>query len=386
MRLSRFALAWVASLSFLCPAHAQGQKGFVQRTLDKVLTPSRSLDPNAIYVPAPRWTFALTGDLRQATFSQTQDCFLPSAKLGSGEQLIVEYTPFNFSVNVQGKVGTGIGLQVGYGDICLSLSKNLGGEGTDDAYAFDYQSAGGALQAQFFSHSDLVHYHQTTSVEGHWAFWETDEVTEKPGQVRSFLLDAFYAFNRRTFAYSAAYRGNLFQKRSAGSWMFGSKVILGEFRIDPEEIISRLINGQARQTTAQVSLGGGYSYKLVPFHRQPYAERDKGLRNLTINVTFLPMVTFFNQFTSTAYNDRVGDVYTRIDKDARNGKLQVNYVARIGIGYTYNLFSVNLSASNNDYTYRGTSSIIYGGILNDDVNTVGKFFRWTTTLRLGMRF
>ena len=386
MRLSRFALAWVASLSFLCPAHAQGQKGFVQRTLDKVLTPSRSLDPNAIYVPAPRWTFALTGDLRQATFSQTQDCFLPSAKLGSGEQLIVEYTPFNFSVNVQGKVGTGIGLQVGYGDICLSLSKNLGGEGTDDAYAFDYQSAGGALQAQFFSHSDLVHYHQTTSVEGHWAFWETDEVTEKPGQVRSFLLDAFYAFNRRTFAYSAAYRGNLFQKRSAGSWMFGSKVILGEFRIDPEEIISRLINGQARQTTAQVSLGGGYSYNLVPFHRQPYAERDKGLRNLTINVTFLPMVTFFNQFTSTAYNDRVDDVYTRIDKDARNGKLQVNYVARIGIGYTYNLFSVNLSASNNDYTYRGTSSIIYGGILNDDVNTVGKFFRWTTTLRLGMRF
>ena len=350
------------------------------------MTPSRSLDPNAIYVPAPRWTFALTGDLRQATFSQTQDCFLPSAKLGSGEQLIVEYTPFNFSVNVQGKVGTGIGLQVGYGDICLSLSKNLGGEGTDDAYAFDYQSAGGALQAQFFSHSDLVHYHQTTSVEGHWAFWETDEVTEKPGQVRSFLLDAFYAFNRRTFAYSAAYRGNLFQKRSAGSWMFGSKVILGEFRIDPEEIISRLINGQARQTTAQVSLGGGYSYNLVPFHRQPYAERDKGLRNLTINVTFLPMVTFFNQFTSTAYNDRVDDVYTRIDKDARNGKLQVNYVARIGIGYTYNLFSVNLSASNNDYTYRGTSSIIYGGILNDDVNTVGKFFRWTTTLRLGMRF
>ena len=75
-----------------------------------------------------------------------------------------------------------------------------------------------------------------------------------------------------------------------------------------------------------------------------------------------------------------------MDKDARNGKLQVNYVARIGIGYTYNLFSVNLSASNNDYSYRGTSSIVYGGILNDDVKTEGNFFRWTTTLRLGMRF
>lgn len=386
MRLPRPALAVFAVLAILCPAHAQGQKGFVQRTLDKVLAPSRSLDPNAIYVPAPRWTFALTGDLRQATFNQTQECFLPSAKLGSDEQLIIEEVPVQISVDVKGKIGTGIGVQVGYGDLSLSFSKNLGGEGTDNAFSFDYQAAGGALQAQFFSHSDLVHHHMTFSEEGHWAYWEDDGFTENPGQIRSFLLDAFYAFNRRTFAYSAAYRGNLFQRRSAGSWMFGSKVILGEFRIDPEEIYAALINGQARQTTAQVSLGGGYSYNLVPFHRQPYGERDKGLRNLTINMTFLPMVTFFNQFTSTAYNDRVGDVYTRIDKDARNGKLQVNYVARIGIGYTYNLFSVNLSASNNDYTYRGTSSIIYGGILNDDVKTEGKFFRWTTTLRLGMRF
>ena len=386
MRLPRPALAVFAAFTILCPAHAQGQKGSAQRMLDKILGPSRALDRNAVYVPKPRWTLAVTGDLRQATFSQTQDFALPTAKLDDHDELIVEFTPFHFSVNVQGKVGTGVGLQVGYGDVCLSLSKNLGGEGTDHAYAFDYQSAGGALQAQFFSHSDLVHYHQTTGEEGHWAYWENDDVTEKPGQIRSFLLDAFYAFNRRTFAYSAAYRGNLFQKRSAGSWMFGSKVILGEYRVDPEELIARMINGQGRQTTAQVSLGGGYSYNLVPFHRQPYAERDKGLRNLTINATFLPMVTFFNQFTSTAYNDLENGVYTRVDKDVRNGRLQVNYVARIGIGYTYNLFSVNLSASNNDYTYRGTSSIVYGGILNDDVQTEGRFFRWTTTLRLGMRF
>ena len=160
----------------------------------------------------------------------------------------------------------------------------------------------------------------------------------------------------------------------------------GRGRNDPEEEVAHWVNGQARQTTAQVSLGGGYSYNLVPFHRQPYAERDKGLRNLTINLTFLPMVTFFNQFTSTAYNDLENGVYTHVDKDVRNGRLQVNYVARIGIGYSYNLFSVNLSASNNDYSYQGISSLTYGGFLSDAVETKGSFFRWTTTLRLGMRF
>ena len=386
MRLFHSALVLLATLSFLCPANAQGQKGWASRTLDRILAPSRELEPSAFYVPAPRWTFALTGDLRQATFSQVQDFFLLSAKLSPSGEMIIEETPVNLSANVRGKISTGIGVQVGYGDLSLSLSRNLGGEGKDHVFSFDYQSAGYALQAQYFSHSAPVNYHQTFAEEGHWAYRIEDGVTEKPGLLRSLLVDGFYAFNRRTFAYSAAYRGTLFQKRSAGSWMFGSKLILGEYRIDPEEEFAHWLNGQARQTTAQVSFGGGYSYNLVPFHRQPSGERDKGLRNLTINFTFLPMVTLFNQFTSTAYNDLVDGVYTQVDKDVRNGKLQVNYVARIGIGYTYNLFSINLSASNNDYSYRGISSITYGGYVNNNVKTEGSFFRWTTALRLGMRF
>ena len=386
MRLFHSALVLLATLSFLCPANAQGQKGWASRTLDRILAPSRELEPSAFYVPAPRWTFALTGDLRQATFSQVQDFFLLSAKLSPSGEMIIEETPVNLSANVRGKISTGIGVQVGYGDLSLSLSRNLGGEGKDHVFSFDYQSAGYALQAQYFSHSAPVNYHQTFAEEGHWAYRIEDGVTEKPGLLRSLLVDGFYAFNRRTFAYSAAYRGTLFQKRSAGSWMFGSKLILGEYRIDPEEEFAHWLNGQARQTTAQVSFGGGYSYNLVPFHRQPSGERDKGLRNLTINFTFLPMVTLFNQFTSTAYNDLVDGVYTQVDKDVRNGKLQVNYVARIGIGYTYNLFSINLSASNNDYSYRGISSITYGGYVSNNVKTEGSFFRWTTALRLGMRF
>ena len=386
MRLFHTALTLVATLSFLCPAYAQGQKGVAHRALDRIHAQSRVLDPNAIYVPAPRWTFALTGDLRQASFTQTQDFSLPSAKLSPSGELIIQENPVHLSANLRGKLGTAVGVQVGYGDLCFSLSKNVGGEDTEHVFSFDYQSAGYALQAQYFSYSNPVNYHQTFGEEGDWAYRDEDAMTEKPGQLRSFLVDAFYAFNRRTFAYSAAYRGNLFQKRSAGSWMFGSKVILGEYSIDPEEEVAHWVNGQSRQTTAQVSLGGGYSYNLVPFHRQPYAERDKGLRNLTINLTFLPMVTFFNQFTSTAYHDLENGVYTHVDKDVRNGRLQVNYVARIGIGYSYNLFSVNLSASNNDYSYQGISSLTYGGFLSDAVETKGSFFRWTTTLRLGMRF
>ena len=127
MRLFHTALTLVATLSFLCPANAQGQKGVAHRALDRLHAQSRVLDPNAIYVPAPRWTLALTGDLRQASFSQKQDFALPSAKLSPSGELIIEEIPVSISANLKGKVGTGIGVQVGYGDLSLSLSKNLGG-------------------------------------------------------------------------------------------------------------------------------------------------------------------------------------------------------------------------------------------------------------------
>ena len=168
--------------------------------------------------------------------------------------------------------------------------------------------------------------------------------------------------------------------------MFGTKVILGEFSINPNEVMAAWVGGLAKQTSAQVSFGGGYSYNFVPLHRQPYGDKDKGLRNLTMNLTFLPMVTLFNQFTGTSYNwDEEGN-YSEGAKDVMNGKLLVNYVARIGVGYSYDLFTVNLSASHDSFLYKGhTTYALFGSNVNN-VKTEGNFYRWIVALRLGMRF
>lgn len=384
MKKTLIILAAICALS-CCLAEAQGKKSVVGRAVERVLSPARGYDPDVIYQPVPRWTFALTGDLRQARFTQKQAFDLPSARSGPSGELVIEQIPVSVSSKLQGKIDKGIGIQAGYGDLSLALSKKFHGEGTDNVFSFDYLSAGYAFQVQFFDFSNPVNYHLNFAEEGHWAYRDEDDMTENPGRMRSFIMDAFYSFNQRTFAYSAAYKGNIFQRRSAGSLMFGSKVILGEYTIDPEEEIAAWTSGQSKQTSAQVSFGGGYSYNFVLFHRQPYAERDKGLRNLTINLTALPMVTIFNQFTSTAYHLEDGS-YKETDKDVMNGKLLVNYVARIGVSYTYGLFTINLSASNDDFSYKGTSSLTYRGYKSNDVQTTGNFFRWMTALRVGMRF
>ncbi|MBP5537223.1 MAG: DUF4421 family protein [Bacteroidales bacterium] len=387
MQYFRLILTLFLSLAFLSSTAAQEQKGFVGRTLDKILTPSRELDPNAVYQPKPRWTFAITGDLRQAGFTQNQEYTVGTMYRDpeTGEMGFIEL-PVRISANLHSKMDRSVGIQAGFGNLSIAFSKKFHGEGFDNVYSFDYLSAGYALQVQFLNLSNPVEYSRIMAEEGNQYYKRLDGVTNNPGHLKSFIVDAFYAFNRRSFAYSAAYKGNLFQKHSAGSWMFGSKVIMGEYQIDPAEKLSELTGYQARQTSAQVSFGGGYSYNFVPFHRQPYAERDKGLRNLTINLTFLPMFTFFNQFTNTSYKyPEAGSDFEENEKTVMNGKLLVNYVARAGISYTYNLFTANLYVSNDSFSYKGLSKTVL--IVKDElVNTSGRFFQGMVALRLGMRF
>lgn len=383
MTLNRTIFTLAAAALFLVPARAQ-ESGF-RAFIDRIAGPSPELDPEAIYQPKPRFHFALTGDARQANMSE-EKLFTVGVGHFDGYNMTFEEIPARISSSLSSDLDKAVGFQAGYGNLGLALSKKIKGQGKDDYFSFDYLSAGFAVQVQYFNLLQPVTYRYTMGEEGHWAYSDQEGTTENPGNLRTFIVDAFYAFNRRTFAYSAAYKGNLFQRRSAGSWMFGSKLILGDYGIDPAEPIAGWAGQQSLQTSAQVAFGGGYSFNLVPYHRQPTGDRDKGLRNLTINATFLPMVTLFNQFTSKAFQLGENGKYTEFHKSVMNGKLLVNYVARVGIGWSYNLFTANLSASMDSFSYKGNSEMSIEGLIADKVATSGRFARYTVALRLGMRF
>ena len=382
MKLNRILLT-LAAVTLLVPARAQESR--FKTFIDRFAGPSPELDPAAIYQPEPRFHLALTGDLRQAAMSQERT-FQVGVGYFDGYDMKFEEVPGLISSSIQSDVDKAVGIQMGYGNLSLSYSRKLAGEGNDDYFSLDFMAAGYGVQAQYFNLSRPMAYRFVQGEEGHWAYQNEEGTTEKPGYLRTFIVDAFYAFNRRTFAYSAAYKGNLFQRRSAGSWMFGTKLILGEYGMDPSEEILSWSGDHARQTSTQVSFGGGYSYNLVLLHRQPTGRRDKGLRNLTVNATFLPMVTLFNQFTSRAYELAEDGVYKERFKSVMNGKLLVNYVARVGVGWSYDLFTANLSAGYDSFAYRGRSETPIEGLFADKVAVSGRFYRWTTTLRLGLRF
>ena len=372
------------------PAYSQQSDSFWRKIVDRISAPSMELDPGAVYQPAPRWSVAVSGELHQAGISQESlfDCFYtPDEEDGSEIQQVSAYT----STKLLGGLDKGIGLQVGYGNLSLGWNQRIGGDKAykNTTFSFDYLAPGYALQLQYFDFRRPVDYElKILFGDKDWPDFEDSGQTANPGRMTTFIADAFYAFNRRSFAYSAVYKGNVIQRRSAGTWLFGVKYLQGLVEYDPDELISDLLFGMVRQDTRQVSFGGGFSYNLVPFHRQP-GDDGKGLRNLTVNLTAIPMVTLFNQFSSSMRNESEdGDpVWT---KNVINGKLHVNYVFKAGAIYSWDRFFVGVSASYDSYSYKGSTTIPERfsdvDFDFDKIHSSGHFSRWSASLKLCVKF
>ncbi len=388
MSIPRNRIFLVSVFLVLSPVLAVSQERRPQKTwlMDVISAPSRGLDPGAVYQPAPHWSVAVSGDLRQAGISQKHDFDIAYAVLDDQGNMIIKQTDAYILSKLQGSLDKGVGFQVGYGNLSLGWNQKVGGnrDYVNRTFSFDYLGAGYAVQLQYFDFELPIDYEIRTGKKGEWNYQNYSGKTDNPGRMKAFIADAFYAFNRRTFSYSAVYKGNMIQRRSAGTCMFGAKLIGGMVENDPFETIAISLDGLYRQTTRQVSFGGGFSYNFVPFHRQP-GEDGKGLRNLTFNVTAIPMVTLFNQFSSFMYDytDEDGD---GDDKTVMNGNLLVNYVARAGVIYSWERFFTSLSASYDSYSYTGKASVLFQGGMYDRVRTAGHFERWTVALKFCVKF
>lgn len=347
------------------------------------------LDTSAVYQPAARWSVAVSGELHQAGTSMENmlDYVYTNDEDADGGSELLDASS---SIRLMGGVDKVIGLQVGYGNLSLGWNHIVGGDraSTNTSFSFDYLAPGYALQLQFFDFRRPIDYEMKIGLGRDWGYLEDSGKTEKPGRMTTFIADAFYAFNRRTFAYSAVYKGNVVQRRSAGTSLFGVKYLQGLVEYDPDDVLSDLWFGMYRQDTRQVSFGGGFSYNLVPFHRQPGAD-GKGLRNLTINLTAIPMVTLFNQFSSTMRREsEEGDPFWA--KNVINGKLHVNYVFKAGAIYSWDRFFIGVSGSYDSYQYKGSTHVpeVFSDEYTefDKIYSSGRFSRWSASLKLCVKF
>ena len=374
-------------LGLVLPCKAQEKTTLFDKVLDLISAPSRDLDPMAVYQRAPSWTVSISSEIRHAGINQKNDFDL---KYIDPEGISHTYLQGSMDSWLSGGYDKSIGIQAGYGNLSLGWNQKLFGdkEFKNSNLSFDFTSSGYAFQFQYMDFTHPMGYDLSLGSPETDDYSNTSGETHNPARLRAFIADVSYSFNRRTFAYSAVYKGDKVQRRSAGSFMFGSKVINGLVEIAPEELISALSAGISRYTTTQISFGGGYSYNFVAFHRQPDESTGKGLRNLTFNLTAIPMVTLFNRFSSTTCeedDDHIGE-FVKGPTTSMNGNLLINYVTRAGMIYSRENKYFSLYGSYDSFSFKGKMSIPYKEQFNNDCKITGRFARWSVGLRFGVKF
>ncbi len=272
----------------------QAQNSTLGQKVNRFLTKPAVVDTTCIYQPKPCFSLGLFTTGQKAGFD----------------------VDVNFGINMpDGSPLTGsssyslgeglckkIGLEVGYGNVGFGYGLEVGPRSAakKSSFAFNVVGKSWGVRLNYFKITNQFVSGLTLGEESDDFYLHDEFTSEEMAALRSFTIDGYYVFNNKRFAYPAAYKMGLVQRRTAGSWMLTARYMQGDL-YNSHEAAMDSYNLLDCFATMQASVGGGYSVNFVPWHRDPVGQRDEGLRNLTINLTAMPVITLFNYLKTTSY-------------------------------------------------------------------------------------
>ena len=123
-----------------------------------------------------------------------------------------------------------IGLEVGYGNVSFSYAHEFGSKSAWKKRAFAFNMLGRAwgVSLNFFRITNPFTSGLTVWDERDEIVLQDEFVADEMALLRSFTIDGYYVFNNKRFAYPAAYKMGLIQRRTTGSWMLTARYMQGE--------------------------------------------------------------------------------------------------------------------------------------------------------------
>ena len=370
-------LVSVLLLASLSMEAQEKQPSWIVRTVGGILksvrTPKAHYDSTYVFQTKLVWTIALEAERLRPSVDLSTD-------FSAYHPVIEDFFLLNGNLKMvlQDQPCYKVGLAAGYGTWRLGYGLRLGKkDGKKDSYfGFGINSAAYGGQIRYYK----LHPNPT----GTLIYDSGDPISltsNLPGELKVLSFDAFYAFNRHRYVNNAAYTGRHLQRRSAGSWLVQAKYLMGDFSLNPDDpIISRVL-GDYRFSTRQVSVGGGYGFNWVLFHQDPVDDQNGGLRNLTLNATALPMVSFLNLV-------RAGEVKDgSLDAKYKNMPTFTPYV-RGAVCYSLDRWSVSVESFFGHYGFRGSETKINlpAADMEAHVTTRGAFHDFTVKAKLNLHF
>ena len=347
---------------------------FWQKVNDR-LTKRADVDTTRIYQPRPGFSLGLFATGQKAGFDVNVSFDLISLE-GIPKSGTAAYS---ISENLCKKIG----LELGYGNVLLGYGFEVGPRSATKKRSFALNVVGRSWGVRLNYYN--INNPFKTSIEwgkkGDEYYWTDELVAQDLAMLRSLSVDGYYVFNNKRFAFPATYKVGLVQRRTAGSWMLTARYMQGDLINTPESVLDSY-NLLDCFSTMQISVGGGYSANLVLWHKDPTGQRDKGLRNLTLNLTAMPVLTLFNYLKTTTYEYDDDLNYSGKTIAKVLCKPMPNFIGSAALGFTWNRFFFSTQFTYNWFYFRSrdafdTTQFAFPNYSFDNIHFHGTFHNWT---------
>ena len=367
---------------FLGVSSLQAQERTFWHKINYFLTKPAVVDTTRIYQPKPCFSLGLFSTGQKAVFNTNV-----KFNIDIDGQSVPGLSTYRLSENLCKKVG----LEVGYGNISLGYGFEVGHKSAwkKSAFAFNIIGKSWGVRFNYFKITNPFTSELTLGNEGDSLYIHDEIVSKESAILRNFAIDGYYVFNNKRFAYPAAYKIGLVQRHTAGSWMLTARYMQGRLFNSPEAAWDSY-NLLDCFSTMQASIGGGYSVNFVLWHKDPVGPRDEKLRNLTINLTAMPVITLVNYLTTTSYEyDDEGNY-----SGEKISKIwcypMPNYIGSAAISLTFGRIYFSTQFTYNWFYFRSNDAFVIKKMdlpdYVDDLTFQGSFRDWTVKGLLVYRF
>ena len=249
-----------------------------------------------------------------------------------------------------GKVRSGVGFGIGYGNLGLGYGINLGADDkASRTFNFAIKAHKWGIGVSYYGLNSYAFNEVTIADDTSRYYSHIVRQSNSPCNIYRVGLDAYWSLNRSKFAYTSAYKCSMVQRRSAGSLLISGNVQLTGMNCgEDDEIFNN--SGIRSYMFLQASAGVGYSHNIVFLHRDPTGPKDYGLRNLTLNATLFTLLSVNNTFIASPTQTDSSNIVL-------NCPISPNASGSLALAYSVNRWYFSLQYTHNLYYFRSEEGL-----------------------------
>lgn len=347
-----------------------------------------NIDTTRVYQLPARFCFALTSRAQKVGF------------LAIADFKFLEVFPSESTSYLGEKICKKVGFEVGYGSMSFGYDVEVGQKSAKfkRSLSFGMSNLKWGVRLNYTGLQNYITSEMTIKwPDDQTILYDTTEVSAGLGKLRIFNVDGYYVFNSKRFGYTATNTINVIQKHTTGSFMLGGRFMWSA--LDTKEDMAGLFESYS---SIQFAFGGGYSANIVLWNRNMVNNDDRTIRNITWNITAMPVISFVNYMQTRAYLVQI-DEYGNETETSKKSDVwcypSPNLIGSTALSMTYGRFYFTSVFQLNLFYFTSTGAVNkgkfdapnidlpgYDGKVLDDVKVHGALFNWSLAAKLFYRF